>query len=256
MGVIALDPLEQFCFDLMPPRSRESRQRSSDYAGETLRALEIVARRHAPTGRYMRKKSNPVWVDADGAERVAAMREAITAWTQGNVAPTLCGQRLLGLAWDAVMEGVNVRALSVWSADMQARCPHAYGIDELDDDQELAATHQRHMKEREEWLRANLAYQRLAAVLRALHRAHDASTPAVFYVDYIHRLLGGGGQDCPFDLFSVLKPLLHRCQVQLWGACALAEYRATIEQDASMWTCFQAVMLTSAGESYCGWHSS
>jgi ATP-dependent Clp protease ATP-binding subunit ClpA len=80
-------------------------------------------------------------------------------------------------------------------------------------------------------------------VLAALYNAHDAGTPVILYVDHLHRLLGGGGEDYPFDLTAEFKPMLYGCQIHLWGACTAAEYRATIEHAASMQRCFQEVIL-------------
>ncbi|HEV8193153.1 MAG TPA: hypothetical protein VGP82_16955 [Ktedonobacterales bacterium] len=69
--------------------------------------------------------------------------------------------------------------------------------------------------------------------------------PVILYVDHLHRLLGGGGEDYPVDLTAELKPLLHRCQIHLWGACSLTEYRATMEHQGSMQRCIQEVFLPS-----------
>jgi ATP-dependent Clp protease ATP-binding subunit ClpA len=41
---------------------------------------------------------------------------------------------------------------------------------------------------------------------------------------------------------SVLKPLLHRRTIQLWGAGTLAEY-GSIERDPALQRCFQEVRL-------------
>jgi hypothetical protein len=261
----AHDPLLRFCFDLTLPREHLSGGpgllwpvQPGMYAKETARTWAILARHHDPDARALRKKANPVWLDAggvtgthgttgaDGAERTAVLHGAVTAWIEGDMPPSLRGQRLLGLDYDAVMDGVDVQPLTEWSAAMRARYPHIYHFEELDSDPDLALTHQRHMQEREDWLRANGAYQRLLAVLSALRDTHVAGTPAILYVDHIHRLLGGGGEHYPFDLTLVLHPLLHRRQIQLWGACTLAEYRTTIEQDVAIERCFEVVRLPSS----------
>jgi len=88
-------------------------------------------------------------------------------------------------------------------------------------------------------VRGSIAYQRLLSVLHALRDRQAAGTPAILFVDHTHCLLGGDFERYPFDLGNVLKPLLHRCQIQLWGACALAEYRTSIVLDAAMQRCFR-----------------
>jgi len=219
------------------------------YAEETARAFAILAQRHdldnrAAMGR--RTRANPVWLDADyadGAERTVALHEAVTAWVQGNVPPSLDGLRLIELNYAAIMDGIDVQALNDWDATIASRYPHTHCLEALEDDPELEATLQQHHQEREDWLRGNLAYQRLVAVLHALRDGHDAGSPVVLYVDHIHRLLGGERASYPFDLRTVLTPLLSRCQIQLWGACTLAEYQSNVERDVSMERCFEVIML-------------
>jgi ATP-dependent Clp protease ATP-binding subunit ClpA len=237
------DPLATYCSELAPSHDHDARPPSVEYAEHTLRALAVLARRYGPVA-HERKKANPVWVDTDSAERAAALREALVAWARDETPPALREHRLLRLEYAAVLDGVDVRALNDWRSQMRARYPQSYGFKDLERDPALAETLQRHMRERDEWRRSNVAEQRLRSVLSALRAAHDAGAPAILYVDHLHRLLGGG-EDYPVDLTSELKPLLHRCQIQLWGACSLTEYRATIEHEGSMQRCFQEIALLS-----------
>ncbi len=245
-GTIIRDPLVQFCVDLAPLRERQGSPQPGAYTEATARALEILARQRDLDAQFMRKKSNPVCIDTDGAERAVAMREAVTAWAQGDVPPSMRGQRLLALNYETVMEGVDVQALNDWHASISSRYPHSYSLEALEHNPGLAMTFQQHLQAHKDWLGGNVSYQRLVAILHALRDAHDAGSLVVLYVDHIHRLLGGESERYPFDLASVLKPLLHRCQIQLWGACTLSEYRKSIESDASMERCFEAVRLPSS----------
>jgi hypothetical protein len=241
MTIIARDPLVSYCSELASLRDRDKRPPSLEYAEHTLRALTILARRYDPT--RDRAKANPVWLDVDGAERAEALREAITAWEREETPPSLRGHRLLRLEYAAVMDGVDVRALNDWRARIRTRYPRQYDFKDLDRDPALAETFQRHMREKVAWWQSNVAYQRLLSVLHAQRAAQDAGAPVILYVDHLHRLFGGGGKDYPFDLATELKPLLSRCQIHLWGACTLTEYRATIEQDAAMQRRFQEILL-------------
>jgi ATP-dependent Clp protease ATP-binding subunit ClpA len=244
MDVPTPDPLFTYCSELVPSHDRDARPSSVEYAERTVRALTVLARRYGPVDRD-RKKANPVWVDVDGVERTAALREALIAWARDETPPVLRGHRLLRLEYAAVMDGVDVRALNDWRSQIRARYPQSYGFKDLERDPALAETFQRHMRESDEWRRGNVAEQRLRSVLYALYTAHDAGAPVILYVDHLHRLLGGGGEDYPLDLTPELKPLLHRGQIHLWGACSLAEYRATIEHEGSMQRCFQEIALPS-----------
>jgi ATP-dependent Clp protease ATP-binding subunit ClpA len=241
MTTTARDLLVLYCSELAEPRDRVHRPASVEYAEPTVRALTVLARRYGPT--HDRKKANPVWVDVDGVERAAALQEATVAWERGEIPPSLRGHRLLRLEYAAVMDGVDVQALNDWSARIRARYPQSMFTTDLERNGALAKQWQQRWRESDAWLHSNVAYQRLRAVLEALHAAHDAGTPAILYVDHLHRLLGGGGEDYPFDLFGELNPLLYRCEIQLWGACTLSEYRMWIEHLASMQRCFQEVIL-------------
>jgi ATP-dependent Clp protease ATP-binding subunit ClpA len=238
-------PLATYCSELAPPPGRDERPPPIEYTEPTVRALAVLARRCGPVARE-RKKANPVWVDADGVERAAALRETLVAWAREETPPALRGQRLLRLEYAAVMNGVDVRALNDWRSQMRARYPRSYGFKDLECDPAVAETFERHMRESEEWRRRNVAEQRLRSVLCALRAAHEAGAPTILYVDHLHRLLGGGGEDYPIDLAPELKPLLHRGQIHLWGACSLAEYRVTIEHDSTMQRCFQEIWLPGA----------
>ena len=242
MTILARNPLVSYCSELAPLRDRDKRPPPPlEYAEHTLRTLAILARRYEPI--WDRAKANPVWLDADGAERAEALQEAITAWEREETPPSLRGHRLLRLEYAAIMDGVDVRALNDWWARIQTRYPQRYDFNDLERDPALAETFQRHVREEVAWRQSNIAYQRLRSVLHALRDAQDAGAPVILYVDHLHRLLGGGDKDYPVDLATELKPLLSRCQIHLWGACTLTEYRATIERDASMQRRFQEVYL-------------
>jgi ATP-dependent Clp protease ATP-binding subunit ClpA len=58
-------------------------------------------------------------------------------------------------------------------------------------------------------------------------------------------VLGGELNAYPIDIAPELVPLLHRCEIQIIGACSLAEYR-TVERDAAIASCLEPVWLPSA----------
>jgi ATP-dependent Clp protease ATP-binding subunit ClpA len=68
-------------------------------------------------------------------------------------------------------------------------------------------------------------------------------------VDHIHRLLGGEDQRYPIiDVANLLKPALARGQIQLMGACTLAQYRQYLARDAAVQRRFQEVLMPDALE--------
>ncbi|HEV8191909.1 MAG TPA: hypothetical protein VGP82_10560 [Ktedonobacterales bacterium] len=204
----------------------------------------VLARRQDTNARD-RAKSNPVWIDAHGAVREEFLQEAIVAWERGDVPPMLRGQRLLGLDYAAIMDGIDTQTLHEQRLAIQTRYPRKYDGEELIHNPELSATFDRHMQEWKNWRQSNAAYQRVYAVFHALRDLQDIGRPAVLFIDHFHRILGGDFERFPLDLAPTLKPLLARCQIQLWGACTLSEYRDTVEHDASMQRRFQEILLPS-----------
>jgi ATP-dependent Clp protease ATP-binding subunit ClpA len=239
MGGAASQPLDVFCDNLTLRARRMPFSWHPEYAADIARAHEILARRYE-VGRRQRQKCNPVFLDADGVERQPALEGAVVALVQGEAPAPLHGRIIVALDFEALMAGVDVQALAQWDQAIQARYPSAYRFEDLDRDAGLRMTLQRHLQERAEWERGNAAFQRLQAVLVALA---SASEPAILFIDRLHRLLGGDWQHYPIDMAPVLKPLLHRRAIQLWGACTLEEYQHHVERDASMQRCFQEVCL-------------
>src|SRR5262249_43313821 len=151
----------------------------------------------------------------------------------------LHGKVSLMLDFEALMAGVKAQGLKGRSQAIQAKYPSTCNIEDVESDRDLRATFRRHMRENKEWKRDNTAYQRLQTVFGALR---DAREPTILFIDHLHRMLGVDWQHYPFYMAPVLKLLLHRMEVHLWGACTPAEYQI-IEHDASMQCRFDPIYL-------------
>ncbi len=98
----------------------------------------------------------------------------------------------------------------------------------------------------EEWVAPNMVLERLQSIFVAMCQADGQ---VLLFVDHIHRLLGGEDQRYPIlDAANLLKPALARDQIQLMGACTLAQYRQHIERDAAMQRRFQEILMPDALE--------
>lgn len=86
---------------------------------------------------------------------------------------------------------------------------------------------------------------RLRSIFTAIRQAAD---PIVLFLDHFHRFVGG--EDSQFDASALLKPALHRREVQLIGACTLEQYRQHIERNAPIQRCCQHFFTPEAEQEY------
>lgn len=226
MSDSASGPLKAFCDTLIAHGQPERLAQQHGFTAEVAQAFAVLARRDTP-GNRQRTRCNPVFLDSDGAERYVAMREALAALQQDEIPAALQGRTILALNYEALMALVDTQALvrranqiAVTYPQMSQGCVQAW----------------------RQWEQQNLAYQRLLDVLAALQ---GRTAPTVLFIDHLHRMLGGGWSHYPFDAAPVLKPLLNRRLIQIWGACTLIDYRI-VERDPSIQHCCQYVLLPSA----------
>jgi len=89
--------------------------------------------------------------------------------------------------------------------------------------------------------------ERLRSIFAAIHQA---TGPIVLFVDHFHRLVGG--EESPLDASTLLKPALHRHEIQLIGACTLEQYRQDIKRNAPIQRCCQPLFTPEAEQDYGG----
>lgn len=92
----------------------------------------------------------------------------------------------------------------------------------------------------EEWVAPDVVMQRLQALFLAVRQSEGQ---VLLFIDHFHRLLGGEPDRYPIHAFSLLKPTLARSEIQLIGACTLAEFRRWIEREQSLLRRWQTVCL-------------
>lgn len=92
----------------------------------------------------------------------------------------------------------------------------------------------------EEWVAPNVVMQRLQAIFLAVRQSEGH---VLLFIDHFHRLLGGEPKRYPIHAFTLLKPTLARGEIQLIGACTLAEFRQWVERDESIRLRVQPVCL-------------
>lgn len=82
--------------------------------------------------------------------------------------------------------------------------------------------------------------ERLKGVIKAIE---DASGKYIIFIDELHTLVGGGGQEGGMDAANILKPSLARGTLRMIGATTVTEYRKYIEKDPALARRFQPVIV-------------
>jgi ATP-dependent Clp protease ATP-binding subunit ClpA len=241
MTEAAFHPLDEFCDNLRLRARRGQFSRHPEYIAEITRAFEILARRYE-SGRHQRWKCNPVFLDSDGKERQVVLAGVMAVLAAQETPAVLRGWVILSLNYEALMEGVDPTALAQRGQEISATYSRVERPEDVDRFTGSVGVFQQQMRDWADWEQSNVAYQRLRAVLVALQAMKE---PTILLIDHLHRILGGDWQHYPVDMAPVLKPLLNRREIHLWGACTLADY-PIIERDASMQRCFRHVCLPSA----------
>ena len=65
----------------------------------------------------------------------------------------------------------------------------------------------------------------------------------ILFIDELHTIIGAGSAEGAMDAANILKPLLSRGEVQIFGATTLNEYRKHIEKDSALERRFQSVLI-------------
>lgn len=80
--------------------------------------------------------------------------------------------------------------------------------------------------------------ERLKGVIKAIE---ESDGKYVIFIDELHTLVGGGGQEGGLDAANILKPSLARGSLRMIGATTVGEYRKYIEKDPALARRFQPV---------------
>lgn len=82
--------------------------------------------------------------------------------------------------------------------------------------------------------------ERLKGVIKAVE---EGIGKYIIFIDELHTLVGGGGQEGGMDAANILKPSLARGTLRMIGATTISEYRKYIEKDPALARRFQPVMV-------------
>jgi len=81
--------------------------------------------------------------------------------------------------------------------------------------------------------------ERLKGVIKAVE---ESDGKYIVFIDELHTLVGGGGQEGGLDAANILKPSLARGSLRMIGATTVSEYRKYIEKDPALARRFQPVL--------------
>jgi len=232
-----ISPLERYGHNLTLLAQQGVFPPLTGYEGVVNQVFHILLRRARTNNHF-----NPVIVDVDGTMRKPVVAEIIRRMAVGKVPDPLPEQQVIALDYEALCANLSnnkfsrrrpVRPLPLDLKELDLDKPKSWAVvDELFLWPAL-----------EEWVAPNIVLERLQSIFIMMKQAAD---PILLLVDPLHRLLGGEWDRYPIDAFPLLKPALARGEVQLMGACTLAQYRQYIERDAAMQRRFQGVLLPDA----------
>jgi ATP-dependent Clp protease ATP-binding subunit ClpB len=205
------------------------------------RVLQILLRKN---------KCNPVLLDFDETRRWEVVAEVVRRMAMGDAPDSLCKRQVIALDYEALFANQSDEALSRLERKKQmlmSRLEEEWALGEQESDEEWwdRVGKMPLWPELEEWIAPTVVLERLQSMFIAMHRSADSF---VLFVDHFHRLVGGEWDRYPVDAVTLLKPALARHQVQLIGACTLAQYRLHIERDAAIQRRCQEVLVSRSDE--------
>jgi ATP-dependent Clp protease ATP-binding subunit ClpB len=232
------DPLERYGHNL----TRLAQQGAfSPLAGQdpvVARVFQVLQRK---------RKCNPMILASDETRRWAIVAEVVRRMMIGEAADPFPKQQVIALDYEALFTNLSDDILLRQKRKEQMSAFWSEQLTQLkqESDEEWFAR----VKEipllpsLEEYIAPTMAIERLQSMFIAMHQA---SGSFVLFVDHFHRLLGGESERYPLYAFSLLKPALHRHQIQLIGACTLEQYRFYVEGDSSIHSMCQEICLPKA----------
>ncbi len=171
--------------------------------------------------RQTHHKYNPLLLDSDEQRRVLIVTEAVRQMAAGSAPDPLPAWQVIALNYEALF------------ADLPASLEEFSSVLENRSNWLFPQTAQQSNAEQ-------IVFSRLQSLLLAMRQSERK---IVLFVDYFHRLLGGGDQRYQIDIPNLLVPALARREIQIIGACTFAQYREHIERFAAIERRFQLICL-------------
>lgn len=199
------------------------------------RIFQVVRRRH---------KHVPVILDVDETRRWAIVAEVVRRLAVGDAPDPLPKQQIIALDFEALCSNLSDDTAMRRKRRERQYAPlreRLHALSQLSDEEWLARVGDIPLwPSLEEWIVPDMVLARLQSIFIAMHEARGTF---ILFVDHFHRLVGGERERYPIDAAGLLKPALHRDQIQLLGTCTLEQYRQYIERDAAIQRCCQEVCL-------------
>lgn len=207
--------------------------------------FEILLRRQKTTNHHNRY--NPIILDLEGTSRWPVIAEAIRRMAVGDAPDPLPTWHVIALNYEALLARTPEDEAAFKLAAPEPALPEEDdpALDEIKTWEDFEQFFKKYFPKGlwpplEEWVAPDVVMQRLQALFLAVRQSEGQ---VLLFIDHFHRLLGGDPDRYPIYAFSLLKPTLARGEIQLIGACTLAEFRQWIEREQSLLRRWQTVCL-------------
>ncbi len=210
-----LSPLERYGHNLTQAVSQEA------YASLVGVGYEIYVEQVFQTLlRKTRGKCNPLLLSSDERMRMQIVTEVAHRMAIGRAPSPLIRCQIIALNYEALFARQEKNPIE--------RIPK----DERDLLFSQSALEQEHI--------LRIVFSRLQNLLLAVRQAQGET---ILFIDHLYRILGFEDERYAIDATSLLIPALARREVQMIGACTLAQYRKHIERFAAISCRFQEICL-------------
>jgi ATP-dependent Clp protease ATP-binding subunit ClpA len=185
--------------------------------------------------RQTRSKYNPLLLDSDEQRRLQVITEVVRRMAIGEAPDPLSTWQVIALNYEALFASLSSPLENPFSV--------ATPLKETIQERSLAHSATEDVLEQRNT--SQVVFSRLQTLVLAVRQAEEK---VVIFVDHFHRLLGDEEQRYTIDAASLLVPALARREIQMIGACTLAQYRAHIERFAAIEYRLQAICLPADEE--------
>lgn len=189
-------------------------------------------------------KSNPMLLDDDESWRFSVLTEVVRHMAIGDAPEPLLQRQIIALDTEMLfanpLDDVLLYQEQIKRNHSHVLKRHVEVEPESDADWQVLIDKELLQPERGRWIEPIIAIERLRAMCMEMYKSAGSF---ILFVDHFHCFIEGEAEKYSIDTANLLVPMLARRQVQLIGACTLAQYRHYIERDAAFQRRFQEVVL-------------
>jgi ATP-dependent Clp protease ATP-binding subunit ClpA len=228
-------PLELYGHNLTHVAQQGAFPPLGGYEASVARIFQILLRKEKSRHKY-----NPLLLDLDGMRRWRVVMEVVRRMAAGEAPEPFSTRQVIALNYEALFANVpaslNSHAFVAPQRPLPDESEWEAALADSGSEERLDQLFAKYFPKGlwpplEEWNAPNVVLARLQALFLAVRQAGGQ---ILLFVNHFHWLLGGEQHRYAIDASGLLKPVLARREIQLIGACTLAQYRQYIERDGAI----------------------